>query len=404
MRKPKAWQIYIDHAADLWLLHHKYGRMKKMERQINRPEGDVTEVSLDTFPGIRVGQTENTEAGTGLTVMISEDPDGMAAGLHIGGGGPATRETGILDPITTAQRIHAAVLGGGSAFGLDAAGGVMKYLEEKGIGVTVLDIHVPLVTQVDIFDLAVGDSRVRPDQEMGYAACKMSEKGVRGNFRSGNYGAGCGATIGKYAGRDGVMKSGIGSCVLRHGDLLVGAIISVNALGDVYDWKTGQKVAGAYAEDGRFYDSREMITFLRKMEEARDGAARAEGSSGGTGGVVLPKAALNTTIGIVFTNAPFKKPELCKIAAMAHDGFARSIAPVHTAGDGDSIIAVSVNSAYKEPGAKTDDRDGEQGLTASAGIDTVGSLAAWASSEAILRAVRSAASAYGFRALQDMEK
>lgn len=346
----------------------------------------ITEVSLEDFPGIRVGQTEDAAGGTGITVFLSEDPNGMAAGLHIGGGGPATRETGILDPVTTAQCIHAAVLGGGSAFGLDAAGGVMRYLEEKGIGVSVRDIRVPLVTQVDIFDLPVGDPHVWPDQKMAYTACLHSEEGTRGNFRCGNYGAGCGATIGKYAGGEHAMKSGIGCCVLRQGDLLVGAIIAVNAFGDIYDWKTGKKIAGAHDDDGRFYQYQEMITYLRKMEAAR-----------------IQEAAFNTTIGIVFTNAPFKKPQLCKIAAMAHDGLARSIAPVHTSGDGDSIIALSVNTEYghrtreKERSGQCGKREAA-GLTA--GIDTVGSLAAWASSEAILRGVRSAVPAYGYPAVE----
>ena len=357
---------------------------------------DIVEIDLEAFPGIRVGQTENAEAGTGITVLLSEDPQGMEAGLYIGGGGPATRETGILDPVATARCIHAAVLGGGSAFGLDAAGGVMRYLEEKGIGVAVRDIRVPLVTQVDLFDLPVGNPHIRPDQEMAYAACRFAEEGEMGNFRCGNYGAGCGATIGKYAGGEHAMKSGIGSCLLRQGDLMVGAIIAVNAFGDIYDWKTGKKIAGAHADDGRLFDYREMITYLRKMEAAR-----------------MQKAALNTTIGIVFTNARFGKPELCKIAAMAHDGLARSIAPIHTSGDGDSIIALSVNSKYRlpekydedrkkptedEPGHKIPDRD--TGVIA--GIDTVGSLAAWAASEAILRGVRSAVSAYGYPAVSDV--
>ena len=358
---------------------------------------EITQVELTAFPGIRIGQTEDARGGTGITVFLCGDPSGMAAGLHIGGGGPACRETGLLDPVTTAQRIHAAVLGGGSAFGLDAAGGVMRYLEEKGIGVEVRGIHVPLVTQVDIFDLPVGDPRVRPDQAMAYAACKMSEQ-EGGNYRDGNYGAGCGATIGKYAGGEHAMKSGIGSCLLRQGDLMVGAIVAVNAFGDIYDWKTGQKIAGAHDEDGRLFDRTEMITFLRRMEEAKSRAAagystrREVKGAAEDSGIYSDQAALNTTIGIVFTNAPLEKPQLCKIAAMAHDGFARSIAPVHTSGDGDSIIALSIPAA---------DAGNSSGGPVTAGIDTVGSMAAWAASEAILRGVRSAESAYGYKALNE---
>lgn len=334
---------------------------------------EVTEVPLESFSGIRIGQTEDIAGGTGITVVLSEDPMGMPAGMHTGGGGPATRETGILDPVAAAGRIHAAALGGGSAFGLDAAGGIMRYLEEKGIGVEVRGLRVPLVTQVDLFDLPLGDPAVRPDREMGYKACQLSEQGIRGNFRCGNFGAGCGAAIGKYAGGERAMKSGIGSCVLQLGGLLVGAVVAVNAFGDIYDWKTGQKIAGARAGDGRLYNAGEMISFLWNREKSSM-MKEAE-----------PRAAFNTTIGIVFTNAPFNKTELCKIAAMAHDGFARSIAPVHTSGDGDSIIALSVSGSDM----------------IAAGTDTVGSLAAWAASEAILKGVRSARTAYGYPALNE---
>lgn len=365
----------------------------------SRKDYEIIQAELSDFPGIRIGQTEDADAGTGITVVLCENPAGMSAGIHIGGGGPACRETGILDPVTTAQRIHAAVLGGGSAFGLDAAGGVMRYLEEKGIGVEVRGVHVPLVTQVDIFDLPVGNPLVRPDQAMGYAACRKSEQDG-GNYRDGNYGAGCGASVGKYAGLEHCMKSGIGSFVLRQGDLMVGAIMTVNAFGDIYDWKTGQKIAGACDDDGRFYDRTEMFSYLRRIEEAAaaamasGGTAQKEKDRQTTDGSVThsDQEALNTTIGIVFTNAPFQKPQLCKIAAMAHDGLARSIAPVHCTCDGDSIIALSVPSGSK---SGSDDRP------FIAGIDTVGFLASWAVSEAILRAVRSADSAYGLKALKD---
>ena len=343
----------------------------------------IREVPLTAFPGIRVGQVEDPEGGTGITVVLSEDPQGMPAGLSIGGGGPAARETGILDPTAAAQRIHAAVLGGGSAFGLDAAGGVMRYLEEKGIGVEVRGIRVPLVTQIDIFDLPVGDPARRPDQAMAYAACRASESGMDegqqgcGNYRDGCFGAGCGATVGKYAGIEHAMKSGIGACVLRQDDLLVGAIVAVNAFGDVYDWRTGQKVAGGHESGGRLYTGEEALAFMRK-EETESVPKQDEG-------------AFNTTIGIVFTNAVFDKPRLCKIAAMAHDGLARSVFPVHTSGDGDAIIALSVCGGSTRV-RRADKEDREQ---VHAGMDIVGSLAARAVSEAILRGVFSARPAFG---------
>lgn len=257
----------------------------------------------------------------------------------------------------------------------------------------VRDIHVPLVTQVDIFDLPVGDPRVRPDQEMGYAACQMAEAGKRGNFRSGNYGAGCGATVGKYAGGDHAMKGGIGSCVLRQGRLMVGAIVAVNAFGDIYNWKTGQKIAGARTDDGRLYGMEDMVSFLRKNEASRIQDAPAA------------ETALNTTIGIVFTNASLSKAELCKMAAMAHDGFARSISPIHTSGDGDSIIALSVTRGGSHHFEVIDAGcDTESTGEIPAGIDTVGTLAAWAVSEAILDGVQNAETAYGYPAMSDLHK
>ena len=268
------------------------------------------EICLEEIKGIRIGQAENAAAGTGCTVFIADQ--GMAAGLDVRGGGPASRESELLNPLAAAQVIHGIVLAGGSAFGLNAADGVMQYLEERGIGFDVgLPTKVPLVCQSDLFDLTAGDSSVRPDKAMGYAACVNSENG--GNYRDGNHGAGCGATVGKFAGMDHCMKSGIGSYAVQIGELQVGAVVAVNALGDIFDWKTGEKIAG-----------------------------------------------------------------------MAHDGYARSIRPVHTSADGDSIYAVSVG---KIP----------------ADMDLTGAVAAEVMSEAIIRAVKSAKSAYGFPAVEDLK-
>ena len=186
------------------------------------------EICLEEIKGIRIGQAENAAAGTGCTVFIADQ--GMAAGLDVRGGGPASRESELLNPLAAAQVIHGIVLAGGSAFGLNAADGVMQYLEERGIGFDVgLPTKVPLVCQSDLFDLTAGDSSVRPDKAMGYAACVNSENG--GNYRDGNHGAGCGATVGKFAGMDHCMKSGIGSYAVQIGELQVGAVVAANALG-----------------------------------------------------------------------------------------------------------------------------------------------------------------------------
>lgn len=319
------------------------------------------EIKLSEIKGLKIGQAENISAGTGCTVVLSEE--GMAAGLDVRGGGPASRESELMNPLTAAQKIHGIVLAGGSAFGLGAADGVMQYLEEHGIGFDTGITKVPLVCQSDLFDLTVGDPYTRPDRKMGYQACVNAESG---NYMDGNYGAGCGATVGKCAGMDYCMKSGIGSYAVRIDELQVGAIVAVNALGDIYDWKNGKKIAGLLGEDKKsFRDSTEFI--MQKTE------------------VIENKFTGNTTIGIVMTNAAFAKPALCKIAGMAQDGYARSIRPVHTSADGDSIYAVSTGRI-------------------SADQDLVGTLASEVISEAIIKAVKSADNAYNFPAWKKLNQ
>lgn len=319
------------------------------------------EIPIQEVGNIHIGQTEDRDAATGCTVLISEE--GMCAGLDVRGGGPASRDTHLLDPQTAAQTIHAVLLGGGSAFGLGAASGVMQYLEEHDIGFDVGVTKVPLVAQSDLFDLTVGRSDVRPQPEMGYEAARLAMEAP--NYRDGNYGAGCGATVGKMAGMECCMKTGIGSYAIEIENFRIGAIVALNALGDIYDWKNGQKIAGLLTEDGcGFRDTVEL------MSQSLD--------------VVENKFTGNTTIGVVITNAAFNKTQLCKIASMAHNGYARSIRPVHTSADGDSIYAVS---AGNEPVDQ----------------DLVGTLAADVMSEAIIRAAESAEGAYGFPAMRDLD-
>lgn len=313
------------------------------------------EITITDIKGIRIGQTENKEAGTGCTVILSESGQGMCAGLDVRGGGPASRESELLKPLAAANAIHGIVLAGGSAFGLGAADGVMRYLEEHDIGFDVGVTKVPLVCQADLFDLTVGDASIRPDAAMGYEACLNAEQG---NYQDGNFGAGCGATVGKFAGMGCCMKSGIGSYAVQIGTLQVGAIVAVNALGDIYDWKTGTKLAGLLSEDPRSFRATEELMYASTE-------------------VVENKFTGNTTIGVIITNAKFEKSALCKIAGMAHDGYARSIRPVHTTADGDSIYAVSTGEILADQ-------------------DLVGTLAAEVMSEAIIKAVKSAESAYGY--------
>lgn len=313
----------------------------------------MKEISIKDFRNIQIGQAENVQAGTGCTVFLL-GREGASVGLDVRGGGPASRESELLKPLATAQVIHAILLAGGSAFGLDAAGGVMRYLEERGIGVDVGVTRVPLVCQSDLFDLTVADAHTRPDAAMAYEACVNAETG---NYRDGNHGAGTGATVGKLLGMEHCMKSGIGSYAVQVGNLQVGAVVAVNAVGDVYDYENGRKIAGLLAADGKTFLDSELAA-LQAIE------AQAEKFVG------------NTTLGVILTNAKLDKAHLCKIAGMAHDGYARAIRPVHTSMDGDSIYAVSLGDVPAD-------------------MDVVGTLAARVMAKAIVRAVQAAEPAYG---------
>ena len=321
----------------------------------------MKEISITDIEKIRIGQVEDMEAGTGCTAFICEE--GMRAGLDVRGGGPASRDSQLLNPLMAAQVIHGILLSGGSAFGLGAANGVMQYLEEKDIGFDVGVTKVPLVVQSDLFDLTVADTFTRPDAQMGYEAARLAIEDP--NYLDGNYGAGCGATIGKICGMERCMKTGIGSYALQSGEFKIGAVVALNALGDVFDWKTGKQIAGLLNEEKTALCSTSDV-----MKASLD--------------VVENRFVGNTTLGIVITNAHFEKSQLCKIAGMAHDGFARSIRPVHTSADGDSIYAVSAGDVAVDQ-------------------DVAGILAAEVISEAIRRAVYSAESAYGYPSATELE-
>ena len=312
-------------------------------------------ISINNFPGITIGQVENAIAGTGCTVFICRE--GMRAGVDVRGGGPASRETELLNPLASAQEIHAVILSGGSAFGLNAAGGVMRYLEENDIGFDVGVTKVPLVVQSCLFDLTAADKSIRPDSAMGYEAARLALEAP--NYRDGNYGAGTGATVGKFAGMSACMKSGIGSYAVSLGDLKLGAVVAVNALGDVFNWRTGEKLAGLLTGD--------------TIELMKENYAPVNNKFTG-----------NTTLAVVMTNAYFTKSQLCKISGMAQDGLARSIRPIHTSADGDTVYALSSG-------------------TISADMDLVGTLAAEVVSEAIINAVTSCEGAYGFKSYRDIK-
>jgi len=323
-----------------------------------------TDTILDV-EGLLVGQAEDPEALTGVTVVIA--PAGATAGVSVRGGGSGTRETTLLDPQTTVDNIHAIVLSGGSAFGLDAAGGVMSYLEEKGIGFDVTVTKVPLVPQAILFDLAVGSAKVRPDKDMGYAACQNASST---HLSQGSVGAGCGATIGKLMGAEFAMKSGIGSasCVLDNG-FCVAAIVAVNAMGDVYE--NGQIIAGLLDKEGRFADtSRQMLIQAGQlMEEQEELLSFQKGK--------------NTTIGIIATNGRFTKAQAAKIADMGHQGLVRAIRPAHTTVDGDTLFAMATGQMKGS-------------------VDAAGEMAAIAVERAIIKAVKAATSAANLPAWRDL--
>ncbi len=304
------------------------------------------EIPIYEIENIKIGNAQNKEARTGCTVILC--PQGAPTGIDVRGGGPASRESELLRPVAACEAIHAVLLSGGSAFGLDAAGGVMRYLEERGVGFQVGDIRVPLVCQSCIFDLGIGDPRIRPDAAMAYAACVDAETN---RPHSGDVGCGCGATVGKLRGMENSAKSGLGMYAVQLGSLKVGAVVCVNALGDVYDHRTGKKLAGmAIHPADPFRDSEEaMYHFFFSADQAP-----------------LPQG--NTTIGAIITNAAFGKTPMNKIAAMAQDAYSRCIRPIHTTADGDTVYAMSVGHIQAD-------------------INLVGTLAAHVMAEAICRAV-----------------
>ena len=262
--------------------------------------------------GLKVGQVQDEDGLTGCTVVICEE--GAVCGVDVRGSAPGTRETDLLDPINMIQKVHAVVLSGGSAFGLESTCGVSQYLEERNIGFDVGVAKVPIVVGAVLFDLAAGDPKCRPDKKMGYKACEMASDTV---LKQGNYGAGCGATVGKIKGPEYAMKGGIGSYSIKlDNGLVVSALIAVNAFGDVYE--DGNVIAGVLDNT--------KTKVLNSYELMKQGVNK--------GGFSID----NTTIGIVATNAKLDKAGCKKISQMAHDGYARAIFPIHTPHDGDTIF------------------------------------------------------------------
>jgi L-aminopeptidase/D-esterase-like protein len=307
--------------------------------------------AITDVPGIRVGHATHSEAMTGCTVVLCPK-EGAVGGVDQRGGAPGTRETDLLRPMHLVERVNAVLLSGGSAFGLDAAGGVVRWLEARDMGFDTRVAKVPIVPAAILFDLDVGDASVRPDATMGYAAC---EAATDGPVTEGRVGAGTGCTVGKVLGQGRASKGGVGTASVDLGTgLVVGALVAVNAFGDVIDPQTGEILAGARALAGSGF---------------ADTLATMKGLVGKT--ILRFAGGSHSVIGVVATNARLTKEETNKVAQMAHDGLARAIRPAHTMFDGDTLFALATGQK-------------------SADVNMVGAYAAQVVAEAIIRAVRAA--------------
>lgn len=325
----------------------------------NNESSIVLNDAIIDVPGIKVGHSQDLKAGTGCTVVICEN--GAVAGVDVRGGAPGTRETDLLNPVNLVDKSHAIYLGGGSAFGLDGASGVMKYLEEREIGFDVVLTKVPIVPGAVLFDLDVGDYRVRPDAKMGYDACLNASNA---EVRQGNIGAGTGATVGKIFGGLRCMKSGLGTASFKSQELIIGVIVAVNCLGDVIDPENGEIIAGALTEDGKGFA--DTMSFLRNFpQKTKDNFLK------------------NTTIGVIATNARLTKGGATRVAMMAQDGYARTISPAHTMFDGDTIFCMATGEVE-------------------AGVNVVGAIAAEVMARAIVKSIKNTESLFKFKSHKDL--
>ncbi|WP_338596772.1 P1 family peptidase [Clostridium baratii] len=322
----------------------------------------MKEIKFTDIDNIKLGHAQNEKGLTGCSVIICED--GATGGVDVRGGAPGTRETDLLDPSEMIEKIHAIVLSGGSAYGLEASTGVMEYLEEHNVGFDVSVCKVPIVCSAVLFDLAFGDFKVRPDKKMGYEACINSE--TYNDDVNGNIGAGFGATVGKILGPSTSMKGGLGTFAVEINGLQVGAIVAVNCLGDVVDPSNSNILAGALnKKNNEFLNSESiLLSNIKSPKEPFKG---------------------NTTIGLIVTNGKFSKAQAKKIASMAHNGFARTMRPAHTMFDGDTIFTMATN--------KVD-----------ADVTTVGMIAANVMEKAVIRAIKEAKTLNGIIAFDDLNK
>jgi L-aminopeptidase/D-esterase-like protein len=317
-------------------------------------------IAFTDIDEIKVGHAHNVNAGTGCTVVICEK--GATAGIDVRGGAPGTRESDLLNPVNLVEKIHAIMLAGGSAFGLDAASGAMQYLEERNIGFDVQVTRVPIVCGAVLFDLAVGHHRIRPDKEMGYQACRNA---TNQPCAEGCVGAGAGATVGKIRGMEKAMKSGLGCHAVQVGALKIGALVAVNCLGDVIDPETGDRLAGLLNDDLTELADTEAVMIQSYADKKNLFAG-------------------NTTIGVIATNAILTKSQATKLASMAQNGYARTMRPAHSMFDGDTIFTMATGHVEAD-------------------LSVLGLLSAKVMERAVISAVKKARPLFGLKCAADLE-
>lgn len=321
----------------------------------------MKEINITDIEGFQVGHAQDDTNATGCTVIISKE--GAVAGVDVRGGGPATRETDLLNPKNMVEQVHAVVLSGGSAFGLESSSGAMQYLSEHDIGFAMKGITIPIVCQASLFDCSVANPKAYPDKEMGYQACINAEKN---RPEQGNVGAGTGASVGKFLGFDKAMKTGLGYAAYQVHDLKVGAIVALNACGDIYFPNSDKRIAGIYDQENNLeINSEEAI--LEMYEK------------------IMKDPMANTTISCIITNADLTKAQMNKVASVAHNGYAHCIRPVHTSNDGDTIFALGSKKVKADP-------------------DVVGIMATKAIEMAIVNAATKAKAAYGLTSYMKLHK
>lgn len=320
----------------------------------------MKEIEFTDVEGINVGHAQDLDAATGCTVIIHEK--GATVGVDVRGGAPGTRETDLLHPTNLIEKVHAILLAGGSAFGLDAAAGIMHYLEDRKSGFDVGVTHVPIVCGAVLFDLMIGDYRVRPDKEMGYRACMNAHSK---ESTQGNVGAGTGATVGKILGMERAMKSGLGTYALQVETLKIGALVAVNCLGHILDPLTGEILAGPLNADMKTLMDTEDIMVTSHYGKR-------------------PLFGGNTTIGVVVTNATLTKPQATKLASMAQDGYARTMRPAHSMFDGDTLFAMATGEIHAD-------------------LSVAGFLGARVVERAVIAAIKNTRSLCGMKSYRDLK-